>query len=346
MAGLASSAPALATNGYFPHGYGIKAKGMGGVSTALAQDSLGGANNPASMVWAGSRMDLGLTWFHPERDAERSGAGFPTLNGSVDSGSPGLLHPRVRLQRACSTTTCRSASRVYGNGGMNTDYPQGNFNCGAGPANMLCGGGNLGQNLLQLIIAPTLAYKLAPQHSIGASLLLGYQRFKAYGLQAFDNAPGFPPFTSAPGHVTNNGNDSAYGAGLRIGWQGRVSEMVTVGAAYSTEDEHGQVRQVQAACSRSRATSTSRRNYSLGIAIMPTPAVDDRRRLRAHQVQRHCVGRQSERGAGAAGRRQRPRLRLERHQRLQARRRVRDERRADAARRLQPSAATRCSRRT
>ena len=35
--------PALATNGYFPHGYGMKAKGMAGVSAALAQDSLGGA---------------------------------------------------------------------------------------------------------------------------------------------------------------------------------------------------------------------------------------------------------------------------------------------------------------
>jgi hypothetical protein len=52
--------PALATNGYFAHGYGLKAKGMGGVATALSQDSFGGANNPASMVWAGSRLDLGL----------------------------------------------------------------------------------------------------------------------------------------------------------------------------------------------------------------------------------------------------------------------------------------------
>jgi len=38
--------PALATNGYFAHGYGLKAKGMGGASTALAQDSLGGAPIP------------------------------------------------------------------------------------------------------------------------------------------------------------------------------------------------------------------------------------------------------------------------------------------------------------
>ena len=68
---------AAATNGYFGHGYGLKAKSMGGVATALADDSFGGANNPASMVWAGDRLDLGLDWFHPARSAERSGAGFP-----------------------------------------------------------------------------------------------------------------------------------------------------------------------------------------------------------------------------------------------------------------------------
>ena len=49
---------AAATNGYFAHGYGLKAKGMGGVATALAQDSFGGANNPASMVWAGGRIEI------------------------------------------------------------------------------------------------------------------------------------------------------------------------------------------------------------------------------------------------------------------------------------------------
>jgi long-chain fatty acid transport protein len=62
---FAATLPALATNGYFPHGYGLKAKGMGGAATALAQDSLGGATNPASMVWAGTRLDVGIDVFMP-----------------------------------------------------------------------------------------------------------------------------------------------------------------------------------------------------------------------------------------------------------------------------------------
>ena len=75
LCALLAAGSAQATNGYFSHGYGMKAAGMGGVATALAQDSFGGANNPASMVWAGSRMDIGATWFRPIRDAERSGGG-------------------------------------------------------------------------------------------------------------------------------------------------------------------------------------------------------------------------------------------------------------------------------
>jgi len=53
LAGLAGSA--YATNGYFSHGYGMKAKGMAGASTALHDDAFGGANNPAAMVFAGNR---------------------------------------------------------------------------------------------------------------------------------------------------------------------------------------------------------------------------------------------------------------------------------------------------
>ena len=181
IAAACISGPALATNGYFAHGYGIKAKGMGGVSTALAQDSLGGANNPASMVWVGSRVDIGGDIFMPKRDAERSGAGFATLNGKVESDKTAFLIPEFGYNTLMSSELSLGIS-VYGNGGMNTTYAQGNFNCGGPAANMLCGSGTLGVDLVQLMIAPTVAYKIHAQHAVGVSLLLGYQRFKATGL--------------------------------------------------------------------------------------------------------------------------------------------------------------------
>jgi Transposase zinc-binding domain len=95
--------------------------------------------------------------------------------------------------------------------------------------NMLCGSGELGVDLAQLIIAPTIAYKLNAQHSVGLSLLLGYQRIKASGLQSFDTTTA----STAPGSVTNNGSDSSTGFGDRLEYQGQVAPGLTLGAAYA-----------------------------------------------------------------------------------------------------------------
>lgn len=227
-------APAVqATDGYFSHGYGIKGKGMGGASLALAHDAFGGANNPASTAFAGSRLDLGIDWFNPVRSAQRSGAAVPTLNGRVDSDSEHFFIPEFGYVRQMGGALTLGLT-IYGNGGMNTDYPQGSFNCGAGPANMLCGSGRLGVDLMQLIIAPTVAWKLSADHAIGLAPLFGYQRFRAEGVQAFDNPPGFPPFTGSPGNVTNRGYDSSTGFGARVGYHGRAGAL-SFGAAYATK---------------------------------------------------------------------------------------------------------------
>jgi long-chain fatty acid transport protein len=267
----AAALPALATNGYFPHGYGLKAKGMGGVSTALAQDSLGGATNPAAMVWAGTRLDIGVDVFMPKRDAERTGSAVPTLNGKVTSDSTRFYVPELGYNRMMSDQWSLGVS-VYGNGGMNTNYPGGNFNCGGGPANMHCGAGRLGVDISQLIVAPTLAYKVNAQHSVGISLLLGYQQFRAQGLQAFDNAPGFPPFTGAPGSVTNNGYDSATGFGLRLGYMGRLSDTVTIGASYAPKMNMGRFDKYKGLFADGGDFDIPS-HYSIGIAFMPTPTV-------------------------------------------------------------------------
>ena len=176
LAALLLASSAFATNGYFPHGYGIRAKGMGGASVAMTEDSMGGANNPAGMVWVGSRLDVGMDLFSPRRDATRSDAGFPTLNGSVDSQSKTFLVPEFGYNKMLGWNMSLGIS-VYGNGGMNTDYPGGQISAGApgvvdtvcdgfnGTAvasgatsyNMLCGTGRLGIDLMQLVIAPTFA---------------------------------------------------------------------------------------------------------------------------------------------------------------------------------------------
>ena len=271
LAALLTAGTAWATNGYFSHGYGMTAKGMGGAATATAQDSFGGANNPAGMAWVGERIDGGLDWFKPSRDAERTGAAIPSLNGKVTSGRENFFIPEFGYNTMMNPDMSLGIT-AYGNGGMNTSYRQGNFNCGGGTANILCGAGGLGVDLSQLVIAPTVAYKLSNTNSLGISALIGYQRFKAEGLQAFNNAPGFPPFTGAPGSVTNNGYDTSTGFGVRVGYLGKFSDTVSVGAAYASKINMGSFSKYKGLFAQGGDFDIPE-NYNLGIAINPDPAL-------------------------------------------------------------------------
>ena len=49
---------AMATNGYFPHGYGMAAKGMGGASVAMAQDAFAGVTGLSDSMTPGTLSNL------------------------------------------------------------------------------------------------------------------------------------------------------------------------------------------------------------------------------------------------------------------------------------------------
>jgi long-chain fatty acid transport protein len=223
----AAFAPAaLATNGYFSHGYGIKAKGMAGAAIAMPQDSIAAASNPAGMLRVGNRADVGVDWFNPTRGAEVVGSAAP-INRSYDGNATSdFLIPEFGYNRLLSPTLSLGVS-VYGNGGMNTDYTT---------AFPLFGTSRAGVNLEQAFIAPTVAWQPAPGHVVGASLNLAYQRFKATGLENFTAPVGSPQqFSAFPGHVTNKGHDSSYGWSVRVGWIGQLLPACDVGATYQTK---------------------------------------------------------------------------------------------------------------
>ena len=269
---------AAATNGYFTHGYGLKNKGRAGVATAFAEDAFGGANNPATMVFVGNRIDFGADLFSPRREAERFGSSpfLGPIDGSADSESNYFLIPEFGYNRMINPNLSLGVS-VYGNGGMNTDYPGGQipaasacagFNPAPGPYNLLCGNGSLGVDYMQLFIAPTVAYKITPSHAIGVAPLIAFHRFQMQGLQAFDN----PAFSTAPGFVTNRGHDTAWGYGVRVGWYGQLSDTVSLGAAYSSRVRMGEFEDYKGLFAEAGAFDIHE-NYNLGIAFKATPRV-------------------------------------------------------------------------
>jgi long-chain fatty acid transport protein len=253
---------AWATDGYFAHGYGVKGLGLGGVGIALPQDALAAATNPAGLGIVGDRIDFGVTWFRPDRDVRLSNTagGSGALDGRYDGNdSEHFFIPEFGYNRVINERTTLGVS-VYGNGGMNTDYKDGipYFNNT---------GSRVGIDYLQVVVAPTATWRVNAQHVLGVSLNLAYQRFEAKGLQNFDNAG----FTTSPGNVTNNGHDNSYGAGLRLGWVGQLSDTVTLGATYQTKTYASKFDKYKGLFAEGGDIDILA-NYGIGIAIKTTPS--------------------------------------------------------------------------
>lgn len=215
-------AVAFATNGYFTHGYGTESKGMAGAGVALPLGAIGAANNPATAAFLGTRTEVGLAIFNPNRDytvvGDPSGAPgtFGLAPGKVSSGSRIFPIPSLAMSR---TLGARQAVAVlaYANGGMNTDYRASTF--GQTPT---------GVDLQQMFLAPTYARRITEHHALGMTAILGDQRFAAKGLGAF------APFSSRPGELSDRGYANAIGFGMRVGYLGEWASWLSTGAAYQS----------------------------------------------------------------------------------------------------------------
>jgi len=93
----------------------------------------------------------------------------------------------------------------------------------------------LGVNLMVMQMNPTVAYKINRQNSIGASLIFSVQTFRAFGLEYFETFTQSFADSNPVNKLSNNGNDWAYGAGVRLGWMGQfMKKKLSLGAAYSS----------------------------------------------------------------------------------------------------------------
>ncbi|MCW9057363.1 MAG: outer membrane protein transport protein [Gammaproteobacteria bacterium] len=232
-------APAAhATTGYFSQGYGTKSKGMAGTGAALSQDAMAAAVNPAGMAFVGDRMDLGVALFSPRREYEVTGmpsgapGSFGLEPGKVESDSEWFLIPHFGRNWTIDADSSFGVT-VYGNGGMNTDYPAHDNPIrnagGTCPSGTFCAG-ETGVDLMQLFVAPTYARKFASGNaSWGVAPIIAYQRFEAKGVGSFAG------FSTDPANLSNRGTDDAFGFGARFGVQGEVSPGVRLGASYQTK---------------------------------------------------------------------------------------------------------------
>jgi len=257
------SSQAMATNGYFAHGYGAAEKGMAGAGVAKGKSSISTANNPANLLQVGERVDAGVSIFSPIRSYSVEGGpalpsgfspviGNPGFNctppltdptcqvpfstnpGKVDSGREWFAIPSFGFSSKIDDKTAWGIS-AYGNGGMNSDYGGGSARFLNPNTNSIVdapgtfGASKTGVDLSQLFINTTLAYRVNDTLDIGVSAIVAMQRFAAYGLAPFSN------FSARPDKLTNNGHDLAFGYGFKLGANVALSDRFTIGASYQSK---------------------------------------------------------------------------------------------------------------
>lgn len=219
---LACSSPltVFATNGMFMIGYGAKASAMGGAGVAYPQDAMAAAYNPASMTEVGeARLDATLELFRPPRCVTHDPS---AVLGDTNTCSKDNLFPIPAIGAVLSSpgTPIAMGMAVIG-AGLGTNYAQsnGNFYDPIATGGIFDAYSRVGVFLMQMQMLPSMAYKINENHSVGASLVIAMQTFRAFGLEAFASPQ--IPISGDPSHLTNKGYDWSFGWGWRAGWFGK-----------------------------------------------------------------------------------------------------------------------------
>ena len=74
-----------------------------------------------------------------------------------------------------------------------------------------------------------MAYKVNDQHTVGAALNIAYQQFSAKGIAPFAAA------SVAPNNVSDKGTDSSSGTDVRLGWTGKLTPQLALGATWASK---------------------------------------------------------------------------------------------------------------
>lgn len=217
---VTAALPARATEGYFALGYSPADRAQAGAGVAYAGGPMSATRNPAGVATLGRWLAFGAEVFAPRRGYEGTGTGF-VPQGDVISGKRAFLIPNLGYNHPLNDRSGVNLT-IYGNGGLNTDYPTGLRGCGS----VYCSG-SAGVDLTQLFVS--LGY--ARRDGIvdwGIAPTLAVQRFAAKGLGAFSG------ISVRPDRLTDRDAEMSYGLGLRLGAQVQVTPTLRLGVAGQT----------------------------------------------------------------------------------------------------------------
>ena len=283
---LCLTMPAIsnATNGAWLIGFGSKSRAMGGTGVAYNMGGMAAAFNPATMIDSGSRFDIGAELFIPPRAITHQSG----VLGFTDEES----NENLFLVPSMGGTWQWREDTVLGfafiGAGLKTEYNQTalsdtcqSVNAGAVPGYSSCPptvydpnititpATEAGVHLMQMQFIPSIAYAVNKTHTIGGSVVIAGQFFRAEGLEAFEDLG----FTSSPGNLTGEGWDSSFGAGVRLGWLGKFhNDRLNVGVNYSSRVYMTEFDKYKNAFAE-QGDFDIPSSYAIGIGFKATPTV-------------------------------------------------------------------------
>lgn len=261
---LTSTSNVCATNGYWAHGYGPKSKSMAGACAAVTLEGGCNAINPATSLDLGNSMELNLSIFTPDHGFNANADGMRLIPpGEHESTQDFFFIPGFNYNRMLDSDSSIGLT-VGGNGGMNTLYEGAVFSNFSPPGiSNLAATSPSGMDLMQGFVGTNYTRRLNPHHTIGIMPFLAVQSLKVYGLEPFKM------YSSDPDHVTGNGREMSYGAGVRVGWMGHINEQFTLGASYQTRSWMTKFDEYSGLLAEQGSFDIPS-NYELGLAYKPT----------------------------------------------------------------------------
>ena len=234
MGVIATPSVSHATNGMFLIGYGAKSVAMGGAAIANPQDALAGAVNPAAVGVVGNEFEIGAEFLKANASATLANLKQDSVASHSEDFSFFII-PHIGYSQVYSPDVSFGFSFV-GAGGGGSRYQRNlfiNANNSSDPNVVKPVGISL--DIAQM--NPTLAFKINETNYFGATLVLSFQKFRAIGLDYFNIFTStFADTATDSTTLTDNGNDYAYGAGLRLGWLGKfMDNRLMLGATGSSK---------------------------------------------------------------------------------------------------------------
>jgi len=285
IAALATPMVAQATNGYFMIGYGAKSRAMGGVGVAMGQDGLAAAFNPATMSDVADtltednnwRFDIGGDLFKPNAAVYHDQSSLLGPVVDQETGSPSTFFSKngyymlpamgfvskIDEQLSWGFAMVGSGAAATYDQTLPSGQPSYFFNYNGNALD------EIEIRLMNLQMLPSLSYKIDDNQSVGATLVISYSLFKARGLEAFETLG----FGATAGNLSNNGTDTAWGGGIRLGWKGNfLEDKLHVGVNYSSRtymQEFDKYKNLFAEQGDFDIPS----NYAIGFAYETTPEI-------------------------------------------------------------------------